>query len=147
MGVRYATTLTQALLQVLVYSYSMQWFFSDSNVLIPISMGFRFFFHSHAHLNAPKIVWRSLAEWWHICIFCCSAWMHKMATGIKVNQTRRWKNWLFCGCNNFQELNTRGRGAHLPKFWPWEEERSPHGVGAFSVLRLLQSSRDDWSNV
>ena len=36
-GVAYATTLTQALLQVLA-SYSMQRFFSNSHVLTPIPM-------------------------------------------------------------------------------------------------------------
>jgi len=35
MDVGYATTLTHALLQVLA-SYSMQWFVSHSDVLIPI---------------------------------------------------------------------------------------------------------------
>ena len=57
-GVDYATTLTQALLQVLA-SYSMQRFFPNSHVLTPIPMGIPWEWdliwdpslpHSHAHL-------------------------------------------------------------------------------------------------
>ena len=54
-GVDNATTLTQALLQVLA-SYSMQRFFPNSHVLTPIPMGIPWdpldpsLPHSHAHL-------------------------------------------------------------------------------------------------
>ena len=55
-GVDYATTLTQALLQVLA-SYSVHYaaFFSNSHVLTPIPMHLIFPFPSHSHPMADLI--------------------------------------------------------------------------------------------